>query len=53
MRCEDIQSIYTAYCTTFPCVTCQKMLLTTSCERIVFTNNYSHPTLWNRQSRRM
>lgn len=42
LQCHDVHQIYTAYCTTAPCITCVKLLLNTSCSRIVFLENYPH-----------
>jgi dCMP deaminase len=40
--CRDVYKIKTCYCTTSPCVSCTKMLLGTSCSRIVFLDEYAH-----------
>ena len=53
--CADIMKIDTCYCTTSPCRTCVKMLMQTSCQRIVFLETYPHADaeeLWVRQGRR-
>lgn len=42
LQCKDIDTIHTCYVTHFPCVHCVKMLLNTSCVRIVYQNHYSH-----------
>ena len=42
MFCPDIMRIDTCYTTTAPCVHCVKMLMNTSCRRIVFAQNYPH-----------
>jgi dCMP deaminase len=42
LQCKDIHDIDTAYVTTSPCVTCTKLLLNTSCNRIVFLETYTH-----------
>lgn len=42
LQCRDTESILTAYCTTAPCIHCVKLLLNTSCERIVFIDDYPH-----------
>lgn len=42
LQCRDIYQIHTAYVTASPCVTCCKLLLNTSCERIVFVEEYPH-----------
>lgn len=55
LQCHDVQSIYTAYCTASPCVTCTKLLLNTSCQRIVFLEAYPDSEksrrLWERAGR--
>lgn len=40
LQCRDVYSIHTAYVTTSPCITCAKLLLNTSCQRIVFFEAY-------------
>lgn len=42
LQCRDIYQVHTAYVTASPCVTCCKLLLNTSCERIVFVEEYPH-----------
>lgn len=42
LQCKDVYNIDTCYVTTSPCVTCTKLLLNTSCKRIVFVEQYSH-----------
>lgn len=56
LQCADVYSIVTAYTTTSPCVQCVKLLMNTSCRRIVFAEEYPHgesKTLWinSRQDR--
>lgn len=54
MRCSDVFAIHTAYCTDSPCIHCVKLLLGTSCRRIVFARKYPHETaerLWRRSGR--
>lgn len=49
IQCRDVWAIDTCYVTASPCVTCVKMLLNTSCQRIVFSKRYPHVaavTLW-------
>lgn len=52
LRCRDVREIYTAYVTVSPCITCVKLLLNTSTERIVFRAPYAHDVaarkLWGR-----
>lgn len=43
LQCKDVWDIKTAYVTASPCVTCTKLLLNTSCERIVFLEEYPQP----------
>lgn len=42
LQCRDIFDIQTAYVTTMPCMTCTKLLLNTSCQRIVYIESYPH-----------
>jgi len=42
LQCRDVHQIHTCYVTASPCMTCVKLLLNTSCERIVFTEEYPH-----------
>lgn len=42
LQCRDVYDIHSAYVTTSPCITCVKLLLNTSCERILFTEEYPH-----------
>lgn len=42
LQCRDTQSIMTCYVTHSPCILCTKMLLNTSCARIVFSQQYPH-----------
>lgn len=54
LQCKDIFDINTCYVTHSPCVTCTKLLLNTSCERIVFVDEYPHPQakeLWTNAGR--
>lgn len=44
----------TAYVTTMPCMTCMKLLLNTSCHRIVYIEEYPHmeaADFWKRSGR--
>lgn len=43
LQCRDVYTIHTCYTTTSPCITCVKLLLNTSCERVVFVEDYSQP----------
>lgn len=38
----DPRDLHTAYCTTFPCNSCIKLLLGTNCQRIVYREGYPH-----------
>lgn len=53
-RCPDVRKIHACYVTASPCLTCTKMLLNTSCRRIVFVERYAHDqaaeALWTRDS---
>jgi dCMP deaminase len=42
LQCRDVQTIHTTYVTASPCLTCVKLLLNTSCTRIVFAELYPH-----------
>lgn len=42
LQCNDIDAIHTAYCTDSPCIHCIKLLMNTSCSRIVFIREYPH-----------
>lgn len=48
LQCRDVFAIAVCYCTTEPCVTCAKLLLNTSCQRIVAGSTYagSGHALW-------
>lgn len=49
LQCRDVYTIDTTYVTASPCVTCTKLLLNTSCKRIVYISEYPHPAarlLW-------
>lgn len=42
LQCRDVWEIETVYCTASPCLTCVKLLMNTSCLRIVFAEEYPH-----------
>lgn len=42
LYCSDVTKITTAYVSASPCVDCIKLLLNTSCQRIVFAEEYPH-----------
>lgn len=49
LQCRDHRAIAVAYVTAFPCIHCVKLLRNTSCQLIVFGEDYAHPpakTLW-------
>lgn len=52
-KCRDIHAIETAYCTTAPCIHCVRRLLDTSCQRIVFVEEYptSGKEVWEHAGR--
>lgn len=54
LQCRDVYAIDTAYVSASPCVTCVKLLLNTSCRRIVFGELYPHGSselIWMRAGR--
>lgn len=54
LQCRDPWAIHTAYVTASPCMTCTKLLLNTSCQRIVFSEEYPHAearVLWESAGR--
>jgi dCMP deaminase len=54
LQCRDVYEITTCYVTASPCTTCTKLLLNTSCQRIVFIEEYPHALaaeLWVRNNR--
>lgn len=49
LQCRDPWLIEAAYLTASPCITCVKLLMNTTCRRIVFAEDYPHPaakSLW-------
>lgn len=55
LQCRDVHEIHTCYVTASPCMTCTKLLLNTTCERIVFVEEYPHVEardLWVQAGRR-
>ena len=55
LQCKDVYSIDTAYVTASPCMTCTKLLLNTSCQTIVFLEEYPHSeakALWEGSGRK-
>lgn len=54
LQCRDVWEIDTCYCTASPCMTCAKLLLNTSCKRIVFLEAYpaaNVQSLWESSGR--
>lgn len=54
LQCRDPYVIDTCYCTTLPCMTCIKLLMNTSCRRLVFVDLYPHNgviPLWEKTGR--
>jgi dCMP deaminase len=53
LQCPDVQQIDTLYTTTSPCLICIRMLLNTSCERIVYGDLYDQEALtwWRARGR--
>jgi dCMP deaminase len=54
LQCRDAFAIHTAYVTVTPCNSCTKLLLGTSCQRIVAADTYpdvSARELWQRSGR--
>lgn len=45
LRCHDTRAIHTCYVTHSPCLACVKLLLNTSCQRVVFRKEYAHDEL--------
>lgn len=54
LQCGKVWEIDTCYVTASPCMTCVKLLLNTSCQRIVFKEDYPHSearVLWENAGR--
>jgi dCMP deaminase len=43
LQCKNINDIHTVYLTLSPCIVCIRMLMNTTCQRIVFINEHRHP----------
>lgn len=43
LQCPNISRIHTVYVTWSPCITCVKLLMNTSVQRIVYDNEYPDP----------
>lgn len=55
LQCRDVYSIHTCYTTTSPCMTCAKLLLNTSCQQIIFLEEYVNTdarALWELSGRK-
>lgn len=56
LQCPDTRDLVTCYTTTQPCLTCTKLLLNTSCYRIVYLDSYPHSMaelLWAKAGREL
>lgn len=42
LQCPDTMQIETIYCTTAPCFTCAKLISNTSCEKVIYGEEYVH-----------
>ena len=54
LQCKNVYEIYTCYTTLSPCLTCTKLLLNTSCEVIIYHDEYRCSKgldLWRRAGR--
>ena len=54
LQCRDVNQIHTCYTTHRPCWHCTKLLLNTSCERVIFLNDHEDKNpelLWTSQGR--
>ena len=55
LQCKDVHAIVTAYVTASPCTDCVKLLLNTSCRRVVALKPYTHDAAsrarWERSGR--
>ncbi len=53
LQCKNVDEIDMCCVTTFPCLTCIKLLLNTPCRTIVFKDDYPHASgdLWRRAGR--
>jgi dCMP deaminase len=55
LQCKNVYEIHTVYVTTSPCMTCTKLLMNTSCQQIVFVEEYPHAQakdLWESAGRK-
>jgi len=55
LQCRDVWALEACYVTVSPCVSCVKLLLNTSTQRVVFAEPYAHDAqakeLWTRAGR--
>jgi dCMP deaminase len=54
LQCPDVHTITACYTTVSPCIQCVKLLLNTSCQEIVFMEEYPHSDsqrLWEQGGR--
>lgn len=54
LQCGDVREIHTVFVTSFPCITCIKLLLNTGAKRIVYLDDYPHEKakeLWTQAGR--
>jgi dCMP deaminase len=54
LQCGNTMSINTCYVSASPCITCVKLLMNTSCKRVVFLENYPHikaKEIWEKAGR--
>ena len=55
LQCRDVYEIDACVVTVSPCVTCTKLLMNTSCRRIIYADEYAHnaeaENLWRRAGR--
>lgn len=54
LQCKDVYEIDACYVTASPCITCTKLLLNTSCTKIIFLEDYPHAEardLWTSSGR--
>ena len=40
LQCDNVMAIRTIYITTSPCITCAKLIANTSCEKVVYSDEY-------------
>jgi dCMP deaminase len=54
LQCRNVYEIHTCVVTASPCITCVKLLLNTSCDQIIFVDEYPHKEargLWLKSGR--